>query len=74
MGMTGLFAMLIGRGFNEKGRGRIIISFSCLKSLSTKLFDWTVCPSHKISLKAHRYVCAHGVGTPIARTEKLPQQ
>ena len=30
--------------------------------------------SHKISLKAHRYACAHRVGTPIARTEKLPQQ
>ena len=30
--------------------------------------------SHKISkLKAHRYACAHGVGTPIARTEKLVQ-
>ena len=23
--------------------------------------------NHKISLKAHSYVCAHGVGTPIAR-------
>ena len=29
---------------------------------------------HKISLKAHRHACAHGVGTPIARPEKLPQQ
>ena len=30
--------------------------------------------SHKISkLKAHRYAYAHGVGTPIARTEKLVQ-
>ena len=28
--------------------------------------------SHKISLKAHRHACAHGVGTPIARPEKLP--
>ena len=30
--------------------------------------------SHKISLKAHRYACSHGVGTPIARPERLPQQ
>ena len=30
--------------------------------------------SHKISLKAHRHACAHGVGTPIARPEKLPRQ
>ena len=28
--------------------------------------------SHKISLKAHRHVCVHGVCTPIARPEKLP--
>ena len=27
---------------------------------------------HKISLKAHRYACTHGVGTPTARPEKLP--
>ena len=27
--------------------------------------------SHKISLKAHRHACTHGVGTPIARPEKL---
>ena len=27
--------------------------------------------SHEISLKAHRHACAHGVGTPIARPEKL---
>ena len=31
----------------------------------------SLCQSHKIP---HRYACAHGVGTPIARTEKLPQQ
>ena len=30
--------------------------------------------SHKISLKAHRHACAHWVGTPIARPEKLPRQ
>ena len=28
--------------------------------------------SHKISSKAHRHACAHRVGTPIARPEKLP--
>ena len=28
----------------------------------------------KISLKAHGHACAHGVGTPIARPEKLPRQ
>ncbi|MCG8623438.1 MAG: hypothetical protein MJE68_15775, partial [Proteobacteria bacterium] len=27
------FAMLVGRGFNKRGRGRIIISFSYRKSL-----------------------------------------
>ena len=34
----------------------------------------SLCESHKISLKAHRHACAHGVGTPIARPEKLPRQ
>ena len=29
--------------------------------------------SHKISLKAHRHACVHGVGAPIARPEKLPR-
>ena len=28
--------------------------------------------SHKISLKAHRHACVHGVGTLVARPEKLP--
>ena len=30
--------------------------------------------SHKISLKAHGHTYTHGVGTLIARPEKLPRQ